>query len=141
MQTFLPYADFYKSASVLDWQYSHNRLNNQINEGIVIAQSLLGLLPAGKGYEKHPVVKMWKGYEAALVVYIKECFVFWNERKNTVIAEDPRYKIIYILKDKTTLPIYRDPPWLGDDKFHSAHRSILLAKLPEWYSQFGDQVN
>jgi hypothetical protein len=29
------------------------------------------------------------------------------------------------------------PPWLGCDEFHSSHRSNLLRKLPEHYSQFG----
>jgi hypothetical protein len=29
------------------------------------------------------------------------------------------------------------PPWLGDNKFHSAHRSALLFKDFAYYSKFG----
>lgn len=29
------------------------------------------------------------------------------------------------------------PEWFGDDQFHAAHRSNLLRKYPEWYSQYG----
>ena len=30
-----------------------------------------------------------------------------------------------------------DPPWLGNEKFHAAHRSNLLRKNPVWYDKFG----
>lgn len=29
------------------------------------------------------------------------------------------------------------PPWLGNEEFHSRHRSRLLMKDPEHYGQFG----
>ena len=29
------------------------------------------------------------------------------------------------------------PKWLGNKKFHASHRSNLLRKDREWYSQFG----
>ena len=31
---------------------------------------------------------------------------------------------------------YYYPSWLNDKSFHSAHRSILLAKNYDWYKQF-----
>lgn len=137
MQTFLPYPDFYRSAQCLDWKYSHNRLNNQINEGIIIAQSLLGLLPEGKGYEKHPAVKMWRGYEFQLLEYVGACIGEWTKRQGVYKNEDQRYKYFVVLIDMTMDYPQDLPPWISDEKFHSAHRSILLAKLPSWYSQFG----
>ena len=137
MQTFLPYPDFYKSADCLDWQFSHNRLNNQINEGIVIAKSLLGMYPEGKGWNNHPATKMWKGYELSLINYTLVCLERWNDKKmcNDINRLDFLASIREDILDVGMSENY--PDWFGNDKFHSAHRSILLAKMPQWYSQFG----
>lgn len=32
------------------------------------------------------------------------------------------------------------PPWLGDDALHETHRSALLHKLPEHYSEYGWEI-
>ena len=29
------------------------------------------------------------------------------------------------------------PPWLGDDRFHSSHRAVLILKKPEHYKPLG----
>ena len=62
MQTFLPFPDFARSAAVLD----PPRLGKQRVENV---QILRGLTVAGHGYRHHPAVKMWAGYEEALVRY------------------------------------------------------------------------
>jgi hypothetical protein len=64
MQTFLPYANFYDSAHVLD----RHRHGNQRNEARSILYINLGLAHAG-GWRHHPAVKMWKGYSGALALY------------------------------------------------------------------------
>jgi hypothetical protein len=62
MQVFLPYEDFYKTAKCLDYR----RLGKQRVEAYQIIRTLTG---ESKGWVHHPVVKMWLGYETALMVY------------------------------------------------------------------------
>ena len=62
MQTFLPYPDFAESASVLDRQ----RLGKQRVETL---QVMKALTVPGYGWQQHPVVKMWIGYERTLLDY------------------------------------------------------------------------
>lgn len=141
MQTFLPYPDFRKSAECLDWQYGHNRLNNQINEGIVILKSLLGMYPEKNGiipWSNHPAVLMWKHYEKHLYSYTMICLETWRNKKGYKDIIDPRtFEIAKILEALFQFNHQEKPFWLGDPAFHSAHRSILLAKMPSWYGQFG----
>jgi hypothetical protein len=33
-------------------------------------------------------------------------------------------------------PLYHYPPWLGNESFHASHRSNLLRKDFDYYSQF-----
>lgn len=134
MQTFLPYPDFTKSADCLDWQRKFNRLNNQIDEGITIARVLLGLYPKTPK-STHPAIKMWEGYGFSLVQYTYACLCTW-ERKKGIVDANRRQTLIYF-QSFMGWESEREPFWLGDEKFHSAHRAILLAKDPKWYSQFG----
>ena len=64
MQTFLPYQDFDKTASVLD----SRRLNKQILECYQILKVLNNPDPKA-GWRNHPAVKMWRGHENALFDY------------------------------------------------------------------------
>ena len=61
MQTFLPFSDFEKSAKALDYR----RLGKQRIEAYQIWKVLTGQTTAWKN---HPAVKMWQGYEQALLV-------------------------------------------------------------------------
>lgn len=65
MQTFLPYPSFTLSAICLD----NKRLNKQILE----CDQILNALAPGStsGWRNHPAVKMWRGYEPALLLAIK----------------------------------------------------------------------
>ena len=120
MQTFLPYKSFKESFKVLDYR----RLGKQRVEAYQILNVLLGRTKT-KGWVNHPATKMWKGYENALKQYLNECIDHWiargynNNMKKEVIEGD----IVY-------------PHWLGDDSFHSTHRSNLLRKDKEFYSQY-----
>jgi hypothetical protein len=71
VQTFLPYPDFALSAGVLD----PRRLGKQRVEAI---QVLRGLTVPGYGWRHHPAVKMWAGYEEALVRYGLETCAAWS---------------------------------------------------------------
>ena len=120
MQTFLPYSSFRKTMKVLDYR----RLGKQRVEAHQILNVLLNRTKT-KGWRNHPAVKMWKGYETALQLYFNNCVAEWIVRgyNNNMILEDITQPLIY-------------PDWLGDDSFHSTHRSNLLRKDFDYYSQF-----
>lgn len=124
MQTFLPYASFAPSASVLD----RLRLGKQRIEALQILRTLLGL---STGWQRHPAVKMWRGHEGCLLVYGLAICDEWRARGYQDTCAEKLMQ----------LPIagccFQHPAWLGDPAFHAAHRAALLAKNPEWYGQFG----
>lgn len=117
MQTFLPVPDFKKSAKILDWR----RLGKQRVE----ARQILKALQTGKGWIHHPATKMWKGYEEALIAYSNEMIQEWINRGYNNTME--------ILPTKS----FQMPPWFGNEEFHASHRSNLLRKDFDHYSQFG----
>lgn len=118
MQTFLPYSDFALSVNCLD----SKRLGKQRLESKTILNTLIG---KSEGWKHHPCVKQWKGYENALRLYYNFCLKEWINRgfKNTMEYEDIEEGIIY-------------PLWLGRSNYHSSHRSALLFKNLDYYSQF-----
>ena len=125
MQTFLPYADFITSASVLD----RERLGKQRVETLQI----LHALTIGSGWVHHPVTKMWSGYESALVQY---GFVICDEWISRGYKDTVREKLESILSSLPSQDVVL-PPWLGDIELHQSHRSNLLRKDPAFYSQYG----
>ena len=131
MQTFLPYPGYASSLAVLDYR----RLGKQRVE----AKQIIDIVYYGKEsrWKNHPVVKMWSGYEIALIDYYNAALMEWRSRGYQNI------KLKYITFPKTVwLPpewCGKYPTWLGNEAFHSSHRAALLAKNYEWYSQFGWQ--
>ncbi len=136
MQTFLPYPDFADSAEVLDAR----RLGKQRVEAL---QVLRALTIVGYGWQHHPVVAMWAGYEEALSCYgITMCGV-WTRTGSPDTCE---LSIREDWKTATGLTAVRSqeelakaaelPPWLGDPDFHRSHRSALLRKDPDHYRRF-----
>lgn len=121
MQTFLPYPDFEDSFLVLD----PKRLGNQVyREGLTLIRG---------GWSHHPASLMWRGYEHALARYLiagLDVLLHIYER------DYPHHRETFegYLRE---FPNTGMPPWLGRADFHSRHRSVLLWKKPEWYSQFG----
>lgn len=128
MQTFLPYPDFAASAAVLD----QKRLGKQRVETL---QILRALTRETYGWKHHPAVKMWRGYEPALVAYGLAMCAEWTNRggADTCAAQ---------LVDEGPSPRLDElPPWIGDDSFHRSHRSALLRKLPEHYAQYFEEAD
>jgi hypothetical protein len=133
MQTFLPYADFERSARVLDLK----RLGKQRVECI---QVLRGTTRSDYGWRHHPAVLMWRGYEEALGRYAYTCCEVWTERG---FADTCAATIGADLRDDADVTVVRSqaelgaagalPPWLGDPAFHRSHQSSLLRKDPEHY--------
>jgi hypothetical protein len=124
MQTFLPYADLQESVRVLDYR----RLGKQRVETFQVLNILLDRTPT-KGWRNHPVTRMWSGYESALQVYQNYTIQEWVNRgyKNNMQFEE------------ILIPFPQMPSWFGDEEFHRSHRSNLLRKDYEYYSQFFDE--
>lgn len=122
MQTFLPYADFAASARSLDRQ----RLGKQRVEA---KQILLALDKVSGGWVNHPAVKMWRGHEAALLIYGMSMSEEWISRG----YNDTLFDWFQQRYDER-LPEHTTPSWLGSDIFHTSHQSNLVRKLPEHYA-------
>jgi hypothetical protein len=122
MQTFLPLPDFQDSAKVLDYR----RLGKQRVES---KQIYLALTEPNYGWKHHPAVKMWKGYEPALLVYGFAMCVEWRSRgyKDTLTK---------FFKSHLHHNSIAYPPWFGDVTFHASHRAALLMKNFDYYKQF-----
>jgi hypothetical protein len=139
VQTFLPYPDFTASARVLDGK----RLGKQRVETI---QVLRGLIVPTYGWRHHPAVKMWTGYEEALVRYGLDMCAVWcatgraDTCASTLAADLAAAGGPQLIRTRHDLALAGDlPPWLGDEALHLSHRSSLLRKNPEAYRPvFGD---
>jgi hypothetical protein len=139
VQTFLPYADFERSARVLDTR----RLGKQRVECIQVVR---GLTRSDYGWRHHPAVLMWKGYEEALGRYAFTCCEVWTERgfsdtcAATVAADLGTAGVTSVRTQQELAAAGALPPWLGDGEFHRSHRSSLLRKDPAHYGPHFEDV-
>jgi hypothetical protein len=124
MQTFLPYADFTLSARTLDYK----RLGKQRVEAWQIYQIVTENRSDG-GWINHPAVKMWRRHPNALAMYYNTMISQWLNLgyRNSMKPVQIHFPIEY-------------PLFIGDTDFHNSHKSNLLRKDPEFYSQFGWNV-
>lgn len=129
MQTFLPVADFTEAARLLD----NPRLGKQRVECLQVLRALE--LP-DYGWANHPVVTMWRGHTAGLVVYSLAMVRVWRERG---FADSTETLISEFAPDAARLTQAEAadagllPSWVGDEELHRSHRSNLLAKDPAFY--------
>ena len=129
MQTFLPVADFAETARLLD----SPRLGKQRVECLQVLRALE--LP-DYGWANHPVVIMWRGHTAGLVVYALAMVRAWRERgfadsTQTLIAEFAPEAAALTQDEADAAGLL--PSWVGDEELHRSHRSNLVAKDPEFY--------
>ncbi len=125
MQTFLPYKDPTRVAKCLDRQ----RLGKQRVEAAQIADACL----YGSGWQNHPIVKMWKGYEPYLIkVYLRAMLKEWADRGYANTKCLKHYKR---LSNAVLGLSVRCPKWFTRELIRS-HRSNLLRKNKEYYSQY-----
>jgi hypothetical protein len=118
LQVFLPYPDLQDSVVCLD----PKRLGNQVYRE---CKTLVG-----GGWARHPASIMWRPYKAALISYA----LFGLDELERRGLSYPQHRAFF----ESLLPQPDvSPPWLGDERLHRSHRSALLRKDPEWYSQFG----
>ena len=126
MQTFLPYADYNKSASVLDRQ----RLGKQRVENLQILKSLL---QPDYGWKNHPAVKMWQGHLISLLDYQTSICQEWTSRGYKDTCLDKSFALLD--EHGGELRIVK-PDWIGNEALHLSHQSNLLRKSPEHYAQY-----
>lgn len=139
MQTFIPIAttDFSEIAKTLD----NKRLNKQALEGWQILMTLTELDPEGndripKGWANHPAVKMWRGYEKALLDYIIAMCDEWRSRGfHTTIDDKARTTFTIAVSKGKVSTVLSYPPCIVEE-VAITHRQALLSKHYEWYSQF-----
>jgi hypothetical protein len=145
MQTFVPLTSTVDDiAKVLD----NKRLNKQALEGWQILMTLLELDPQGnhrvpKGWYNHPAVKMWRGHEMALFMYVNAMVEEWKSRGYKSTIGTKAWGTIQVAMSKGIISDNKldAPQWIEDkalfEQIASSHRLALLNKDYEWYSQFG----
>ncbi|MCZ4553757.1 MSMEG_6728 family protein [Gordonia rubripertincta] len=135
MQTFLPYADFARSAAVLDVP----RLGKQRVETLQILRAL-ELFDYGWG--THPAVQMWRGHTPALVCYGLTFVAEWTRGGRADTTAEKIAEFAPEVSGRSQEELVADglmPPWWGDERLHSSHRSALVRKDPNFYRPvFGD---
>ncbi len=130
MQTFLPYPSFTESAAALDGP----RLGKQRVETLQILRALL--VPT-YGWQRHPVVQMWRGHVPALTAYGLAMTDEWLARGH---ADTVRPQLVEFapevdgVSQEALAARGLLPPWLGDEAVHESHRSRLIAKDPGFYA-------
>ena len=126
MQTFLPYSDYEKSASVLDRQ----RLGKQRVENLQIIKALI---QPDYGWQNHPAVKMWQGHLISLLDYQTAICAEWVGRGYKDTCLDKSFALLENFSGELRIV---KPYWVGEENFHRSHQSNLLRKLPEHYGNF-----
>lgn len=142
VQTFLPYPGFLRSAAALD----QRRLGKQRVEAL---QVLRALTRPRYGWRHHPAVRMWAGYEEALVRYgLTVCAVWCATGRADTCAVSLSVDLaaacgITDVRQQEELAVAGElPPWLGDEALHRSHRASLLRKDPAFYGPvFGEEAS
>ena len=129
MQTFLPYPDFARTARILD----DRRLGKQRVEVLQICNALHR---ETGGWINHPVTRMWRGYEPALVAYGLSVTREWVRRGRADTVHGKLMDHLHGEPDRDQRALRAAgmlPPWLGRPSLHAAYRSALVRKDPGYY--------
>lgn len=125
IQTFLPFNTYAASAEVLD----NKRLGKQRVENLQIMKALL--LP-DYGWQNHPAVRMWRGYEIAFLDYQHFVCNEWVYRRG--FFDTCLEKTVAIFDEfGDERGNDSDPWWMRDPNFHFSHQSNLIRKDPFYY--------
>lgn len=132
MQTFVPFIHFDLVADCLD----RRRLGKQRVECYQILRALTG---QSRGWVNHPAVKMWRGFEPALVDYTLTMCETWVNRNYSDTIADKIYDEFgdFVEPDGGILR----PAWLEDERVLRSHRAMLFHKDPNYYSSFKDYAH
>lgn len=136
MQTFLPYPTFARSARVLDTR----RLGKQRSEALTVLR-VLGI--PTYGWQHHPAVAMWRGFDTALLAYGLAVCDEWTARGHRDSVTGTLLDLAGGLRPGSQGELRAAgllPPWLGRRAFHRSHQSALLRKDPAWYRRYFPRV-
>lgn len=130
MQTFTCYFDHRRTAADLDTA----RLGKQRVEVIQILEALRGDTDV---YANHPAVRMWEGYEPALLLYGLAICYEWRVKRgysdnvwHQLEEMSPTY---WDGRHPLENERYNAPPWARDTWVLRSHRSNLMRKVPHIY--------
>jgi len=157
MQTFLPYPNFVVSVMSLDYRrLGKQRVETrQIQTAIETVRKLTSfdrIVEKGQwqelcsqaavnqgmrkvGWASHPCTEMWCNNTLALMLYGDCCIREWVRRgynNNMPLMLSREYTDVTPDMRKAVMP-----DWLGNENFHASHRSNLIRKDPEYYSDMG----
>ena len=121
VNTFLPHADFVKSAESLD----NKRLGKQRVEAWQILQALRGQT---KGWRNHPATNMWRNHERKLCEYGIAICDEWIKRGFKDSMRDRFFALLGELEE------CKMPDWFGVKEFHDSHKSNLKRKDNSYYN-------
>ncbi len=124
MITFLPDRSFFECARILDYR----RLGKQRLEARWVLQELQ---KENSRFKNHPLYKMWDGFEGMLINYGIAIIDEWISRgyKDNQLS--------WFLDQDQEGYEDNDPFWVFDERIYSSHRTKLITKDPQYYSQFG----
>ena len=125
MQTFFSEDTVETSLKVLDYR----RLGKQRVEGYRILRTLTGL---STGWKQHPAVKMWRGFEPALLDYTLTACELWVHRGYCDTLADKLFEEFGDLIDE---PIVY-PPWVQNRKVIDSHKAMLFHNNPKSYAHY-----
>ena len=91
--------------------------------------------PKTTPWYNHPAVRMWKGYEIALMYYMHAMCYEWVVNRGYKDTCWVKAIEVGFRPPNTGVEIIM-PPWLGNDLFHLSHQSNLLRKNKEHYKKF-----
>ena len=123
MQTFLPLESFTESAKCLDYR----RLGKQRVE---VLQILNAITVLSSDWTNHPATIIWKNNVYQLKMYGVAICEEWISRG---YKDSCKEKILSIISNDENKEM---PIWIGNELLHRSHRSQLLRKDQNFYSQF-----
>ena len=130
------------------------RLGKQRSEIKIILAALTGVrfkisqdewgiqLPEKRGYMNHSATRMWRGHEYQLAVFGQLNCEVWADRLDHDYLTGKGWETNidmsgwqnWLLSNNANLDL---PDWWGREDVHASHRSVLLAKDPTFYGQYG----
>lgn len=137
MQTLLPYRRFEASARCLDkTSLGQQRVETmQIMHALVRLQVVNDIRGGSIPWGNDPAVKMWRGFEYALMSYQTALCNEWTRRGYNDTCLKKTQVLFDRLPQDNRMP--KVPRWLGLKRFHSLHRANLLLRNPKHYVKFG----
>jgi len=139
LQTFLPVPSCLDSAKILDKkrQFCQVKEAGQILDILErrkiwyanFAEKASPIPKKQPGWINHSAVIAWAGYEEALSEYFN---IMWQ-----YAVDFHKVKMVKMGLRKISSQKFEWPKWWAFPAYHANHRSRLLAKNPEHYSQFG----